>query len=400
MSTIKFEKLIKAPTEEVFRYFTNSTALRDWLSDGATTDPRPGGRLYLWWNSGYYTSGEYISLEQDKTVSFTWLGRGEPRSTRVDVALKRKKSGTLLKLTHRKIGKSHAWEAIGEEYAKEWRNALDNLASVLETGPDLRITTRPMLGIAVSDFNAAIAEKLSVPVIQGMRLAGVVDGMGAQKAGMQVDDVIVSMDGHAITGGSTFAAVIEQKRTGDTIEVTYYRCAEKKVTKMILSGRPIPPIPSSGKDLSSQVEPVYHHYESEIEAVLKTASEDECAKKPAPGEWSANEVLAHLIHSELGTQNVFSEIIGGYEAAYDDFGGNIQAHIDGTVTAFPTKAALFKELKDHDAETLNMFAHIPAEFVAQKGKWWRLAFAANQNSYHLQTHLDQIRSAIQAAKKS
>ena len=313
MSIIKLEKLIQATPAEVFPYFTNSTALRDWLCDLATTDPRVGGRIYLWWNGDYYSSGEFLKLEQDKLISFIWFGRGEPHATQVDVTLKKKKAGTLLKLAHRKLGKNSKWDEIGKGYKEAWAKALENLASVLEKGPDLRITTRPMLGIFTDEFNATIAEKLGIPVVQGVRLSGLVDGLGAQKAGLIADDVIIAMDGHEITGGATFAIFMQNKKAGDKVEVTFYRCAEKKTTSMTLSGRPIPPIPSSGLELSKQVEPVYKQYENEIELLLKDASEEECAKKPAPAEWSVNEVLAHLIHSELGWQNALTEIMGGFE---------------------------------------------------------------------------------------
>ena len=96
MSIIKLEKIIQATPAEVFPYFTNSTALRDWLCDLATTDPRVGGRMYLWWTGDYYSSGEFLKLEQDKLVSLIWFGRGEPHATQVDVTFKSKKAGTLL----------------------------------------------------------------------------------------------------------------------------------------------------------------------------------------------------------------------------------------------------------------------------------------------------------------
>jgi uncharacterized protein YndB with AHSA1/START domain len=398
MTTIKLEKYIQAAPAEVFIYFTNSTALKDWLCDVATTDPRVGGRMYMWWNGDYYTSGEFQKLKQNELVSFRWFGRGEPHATQVDVTIKKKKAGTLLKLAHRKLGKNSKWDEIGKEYKKEWTKALENLTSVLENGADLRITTRPMLGTYTDQFNASIAEKLGIPVVQGLRLSGVVEGLGAQKAGLIADDVITGMDGHEITGAATFASYMNNKKAGDDVEVTYYRCAEKKTTTMKLSGRPIPPIPQSGMELSKQVEPTYKQYENEIEILLKGASEAECAKKPAPAEWSADEILAHLIHSELGWQNALTDIMGGHEASYDDWGGNIQARIDGTIATFTTKAELFKELKNHNAETLNMLINIPSDFLAHKGKFWKLAFYANQNSYHLQSHLEQIRSAIQSAK--
>jgi uncharacterized protein YndB with AHSA1/START domain len=179
MSTKKLEKFIQATPTEVYRYFTNSTALRGWMCDVATADPRPGGHLYMCWPGDYYTSGEYLQLEKDKSVSFTWLGRGESHKTRVEVKLKKQKGGTLLKLAHHGIGKGKKWVSIGETYEKEWESALENLASVLENGPDLRITRRPMLGIIVADYNAEISTKLGVPVEYGTRLSDVFDGMGA-----------------------------------------------------------------------------------------------------------------------------------------------------------------------------------------------------------------------------
>lgn len=400
MSSKKLEKFILTPPSEVYRYFTNSTALRDWICDVATADPHPGGRLYMCWPGDYYTSGEYLKLENDKFVSFTWFGRGEPHQTRVEVSLKKQKGGTLLKLAHRNIGKGHKWAEIGEVYEKQWMSALENLASVLENGSDLRITKRPMLGIYVGEFNANIAGQLCIPVEIGIRLEGVVDGMGAQKAGLQKDDVIVAMDEHELTGGASLGSFISTKHAGDVVEVTFYRGSEKKSVKMTLSGRSIPPIPTSGTELASQIEPIYRKYETEIETLLNSASEEECSHKPGPSDWSAKDVLAHLIHSELGWQNAASEIIGGHEGAYDGYGGNPQARIDGTVAIFPTKSDLLRELKAHDAETLSMLAHIPGEFLSHKGRFWKLVFQASQNSYHLETHMEQMRSAIQSFRKS
>ncbi len=398
MSTVKLEKLIKAPASEVYRYFTNSTALRDWICDIATADPHPGGHLYMCWPGDFYSSGEYLLLETDKLVSFTWHGKDEPHKTRVDVTLKNKRGGTLVKLSHREIGKGQKWAEIAKVYEIQWRSAFENLASVLENGADLRITRRPMLGIILDDFNPEIAARLGVPVEIGTRLSDLVDGMGAQKAGLQKDDVITAIDGHELTTGTTLTAVMSSKHAGDVVDVSFYRGPDKKTTKMTLSGRPIPTIPASGLELSRQVEPIYQQFEKEIETLLNSATEAACAHKPAPTEWSAKDILAHLIHSEIGWQNAASEIIGGHEGAYDDFGGNIQPRIDGTVTVFQTKAELLKELKNHDAETTSMLAHIPAEFLSHKGRFWKLAYLANQNSYHLQSHLEQMQAAIQSAQ--
>jgi uncharacterized protein YndB with AHSA1/START domain len=399
MSTVKLEIFIQASPEEVYRYFTSSTALRDWMCDVATADPRPGGRLYMCWPGDYYTSGEYLKLEKDKFVSFTWFGQGEPRQTQVEVSLRKQKVGTLVKLSHRGIGKGQKWEGVRKTYEMEWQSAFENLASVLENGPDLRITRRPMLGIYLGEFNADFAAKLGVPVAYGIRLEGVIDGMGAQKAGLKKDDVIVAMDDKDLSAGTTLASVIGSKHAGDVVEVSFYRGAAKRAVKMTLSGRHIPSIPTSIIEFSRQIEQIYQQYETEIEALIKTASEEECAYKPGPSEWSAREVLAHLVQSERGWQNNAAEIIDGHEGFYDEYTDNIQARIDGTVSIFPTKVELMRELKAHDAETVSLLAHIPADFLSHKGKFWKLVFQADQNPLHLQAHIDQIRNAIQSAKK-
>ncbi len=398
MTSKKIEKFIQASPSEVYHYFTNSTALRDWISDVATAEPRPGGRLYLCWPGEYYTSGEYLMLETDKSVSFSWFGKDEPHKTRVDVTLKKQKGGTLVKLAHRKIGKGQKWAEIGKGYETEWQSGLNNLASVLETGADLRITRRPMLGIYLTDFDAGIAARLGVPVDFGSRLDGVLDGMGAQKAGLQKDDVIIGVNGHELVAGASLGTILGAKHAGDVVDVTFYRGPDKKTAKMTLSGRPLPEIPTSIQGFADQVTPLYQQFEQELESLLNNANEKECSHKPAPSEWSVKEILAHLIHSELGWQNAAAEIISGHEASYDDFGGNLQARVDGTLTILPTKADLLRELKAHDAETLSMLSHIPEDFLSHKGRFWKLVYTTHQNPYHLQTHLEQIKAAIQSSR--
>ena len=65
-------------------------------------------------------------------------------------------------------------------------------------------------GYIIGDFNADIATKLGVPVEYGTRLSDVVDGMGAQKAGLQKNDVIIAIDGHELTIGTTLGSVVVQ----------------------------------------------------------------------------------------------------------------------------------------------------------------------------------------------
>ena len=73
-AVLTFEQTVQAPIDQVYRAFTNATALREWLCDTATVDARPGGRVYLAWISNYFAAGVYTQLEPNALVAFTWAG--------------------------------------------------------------------------------------------------------------------------------------------------------------------------------------------------------------------------------------------------------------------------------------------------------------------------------------
>jgi uncharacterized protein YndB with AHSA1/START domain/uncharacterized damage-inducible protein DinB len=398
--TIKVEQFVMAPIPQLYRAFTISTALREWMGDYSTMDARPGGRMYIWWQNGYYTSGEFISLEPNKKIVFTWLGRGEPHQTQVIVSFKPSQKGTLVRLTHRGLGSGKAWENTPDIFSSEWQSSLQNLASVLGSGPDLRITHRPMLGISLSDFNPEIALKLGVPVSAGIRLDGVVDGMGAQLADLQKDDVLVEFAGQELADFSHLSSAVRGKKAGDTVSVTYYRGAEKFNAQLTLSGRPIPVIPNSLADLSMEVGKAYSQAESQMASFLRGVSEQEAAQKPAPEEWSIQEVIAHLIHSERGWQNAIHELAGGQEASYDGYGGNLDARNQATLKAFTTLGDLQAEWERLNTETVALLAYLPEEFIQRKGSYWRLAYQCLYFPTHFFSHLEQMQAALKLARKT
>src|SRR5215217_7184506 len=57
--TLTATRTVDAKSSEVFRAFTNTGALRDWLCNSAQVDLRKGGRIYLWWNEGYHAAGTF-----------------------------------------------------------------------------------------------------------------------------------------------------------------------------------------------------------------------------------------------------------------------------------------------------------------------------------------------------
>lgn len=399
-SVLQFVRQINAPPQQVYFAFTNATTLREWLCDVATTDPKPGGRLYLAWNQGYYAAGEYLSLEEGKSVFFSYQGRNEPKPTRVEVRLLKRKGGTRLKLTHRGLGRSKKWSQVMEEFTAGWENSLENLASVLESGEDLRITRRPMIGITVNDFNADIAKSLGVPVSEGLRIDTTLEGMGAQVAGLQGNDVIVEMAGRKIRDYPDIPLALQGQRAGDKVKVEFYRGPEKKVTTLEFSRRVLPEIPPTISQLGELVKERTAQQKEALVKLLEGVSEAEGSYKPAPAEWSAKHVLAHLIQGERAYRINLSELVASQERWADDYNPTLEGELLATLAVYPTlKELLAALLRDLD-ETAELIAHLPQDFPKKKSTYWRMAYEAVQAPYHMDTHREQIKSAIEAARKN
>jgi uncharacterized protein YndB with AHSA1/START domain/uncharacterized damage-inducible protein DinB len=397
-AVVTVSRLVDAPPAHVYDAFTNSSCLREWLADAAQIASRPGGRLYVAWNSGDYAGGEYTHLESPGRVAFTWRGRGEPAETHVEVTLAPQGSGTLVTIEHAGFGTGTEWDQATSESRSRWQHGLDNLASVLETGEDLRIVRRPMMGIGLSDFNEEIARQTGVPVSTGIRLDNTAPGLAADAAGLSKGDVLVELADRPITDFASLADALQGHLAGDRVGIAYYRGAERRTAVMELSRRPIPAITWDPVELSQAVAGRYAEATEALRGFFAEVSEAEASHRPAAAEWSAREVLAHLIHAERGFQNNVGEIVTAAEAVYDDLGGNLLARVEATVAVYPTTADLLAAYERSTAETVALLAHLPDEAVRHKGHYWRLAYAAVDSPFHFTGHMEQMRAAIESAR--
>ncbi|MCB0104212.1 MAG: SRPBCC domain-containing protein, partial [Anaerolineales bacterium] len=333
MSTVTAEILVKAPVKFAYRAFTNATAIREWLCDVATVIPRPHGRMYLWWTGDFYTSGHYLEVEENKLVKFRWFSNIDPTPTEVTVTFTEKDGGVNVRMDH-EVPSDDSWKNMADGFREQWASSLRNLKSILETGVDLRIAERPMLGIVPGDFTEEQAKSLGVPVREGLRIDGTVEGMGAQKAGIQRDDVLVGMGGKPITNDfASMQNALAGKKGGDVLEVEFYRGAEKKTVQMELGKRPMPDVPFNPVELAKQARAMYEPALIEVQKCFDGVSDEQAMQRPAPQEWSALEVMAHLIQNERFNIIFLSSLVGGYESIADDFGGNINASVEAIVKA-------------------------------------------------------------------
>lgn len=401
---VRMTETIHAPVAEAYRAFTRSVAVREWMCDGAVVDARSGGHLYVWWNSGYYAAGEFTALEPGCRVAFTWQGRGEPGVSQVEVVITPVGDDAEVTLIHGGFGAGDAWEKTRSESQDGWTKGMENLKAVLETGQDLRLVLRPMLGIYVDEFNAEIAARLGVPVSEGTRVGGVVAGMGAQAAGLRDGDIIVAIAGRPADNYPNLTSALQSHRAGDRVPIEFYRGSERCTTEMTLSQRPIPEVPAAPAGLTEAVRQRQAELFAELEGCLVGVTDVEAAHHPAPGEWNVLEAIAHLIAGEIENHVWISDLLNDDERWSDRFENptNVPARVQAMAGVTPALADLTVEFKRRLAETVAMLAALPPAFVAHKGTYWRLGYSLLtqlQSPGHFQEHAAQIRAAVAAARQ-
>ncbi len=384
--TITFTRSVHVPPAVVYRAFTEAPMLREWFCDVVQVNARVGSYLFLAWNGGYHVTGTFTELEKDRRIILAWRGKGEAADSQVTVAFEAQDGGTLITVTPDKAN-----EHI------EWDDALENLQSVVETGIDLRIARRPMLGIFPDELDEKKAAELGVPVNEGILLEGVLETMGAAAAGLQKNDVLVSMSGKPLNQFPSLPVALKGKRGGDVVEVVYYRGSEKRTVQMELSKRPMPDIPSDPAALAEKVEAQYTQLESELHAVFEGVTEAEASKRPAPQEWSAKETVAHLVGTERWLQEWIGTLIDGDDVL--SFSANVFQRSAALAATYATNADMLAEFHRSRRETVELLRSLPAEFVTNsRGSYHRAGMTILNYDTHDREHFNQMREAIKAAQ--
>jgi uncharacterized protein YndB with AHSA1/START domain len=397
--SLKYVQTINTTPALVYRAFTNSTAMRQWLCDTASIDPRPGGRFFIAWNSGYYANGEYTKVQPGKEINFIWQGRDDPAPSRVRGLIDALDNGmSTLTLEHFALENNHEWASALKQIGQGWAKGLLNLVSTLESGPDLRILNRPMLGIVFADFDKERCAELGIPVSAGMRIDTLVEGMGALAAGLHKNDVIISLDGKPTPDYPALITSLQHHKAGDFVEICYYRGARKKKAKMQLSGRIIPEIPMTSAGLAAAVSQNHSTAWVELTKILTNVTEEEASFRSAAGEWTVKETIAHLLHDERTIQANIQDLVFSEERVADGFSNNLDARIRATVAAYENLERLLDAYKRSQAETVALLSELPEEFVCMKGSFWRLGLQLLQINSHAREHAGQISLAVSAAR--
>jgi serine protease Do len=99
------------------------------------------------------------------------------------------------------------------------------------------IVQRALLGISIVSMNAEIADELGVDVVEGVYVAGVSAGSGADDAGITKDDIILSIDGKPVKDVASLQEQVANHSPGDQVNVTLLRNGNSKKIAAVLKNK-------------------------------------------------------------------------------------------------------------------------------------------------------------------
>lgn len=93
---------------------------------------------------------------------------------------------------------------------------------------------RGFVGITFVELNTEVAKEMEIAEYNGLYVREVVEGGGADKAGIKEADIITHIDGSVVTSSSVLQERVGRLRPGDKIELSYLREGKERKTTVTL----------------------------------------------------------------------------------------------------------------------------------------------------------------------
>jgi len=147
--------------------------------------------------------------------------------------------GALVDMSGRVVGINVAYippgaGAVALGFAIPAPTVLRVVRELLETGT----VEHAFLGIGPEQLTAEIARQLGLDPEEGVLVRSVVPGSAAERGGLEVGDVIVSVAGERVETVEDLFAALRERRPGDAVMVGAVRDGERRELRVVLAARP------------------------------------------------------------------------------------------------------------------------------------------------------------------
>lgn len=101
-------------------------------------------------------------------------------------------------------------------------------------------SARPKIwcGVTLTEMPAEVRAQLPLEEGAGVLVRNVVTASPAQKAGVQVHDVLTKFDGQKISDSLQFSQLVAARKEGDVVRLTYFRHGREEVAEVTLGQPP------------------------------------------------------------------------------------------------------------------------------------------------------------------
>ena len=189
--------------------------------------------------AGSVTQGIVSAVDRAVSVE-TSAGNWDLNTIQTDAAINPGNSGgALMNAQGQVIGinslKISDDDVEGIGFAIPSNDAVPIINEIMETGQ----VNRPYLGIGLASLEEIpqyYLQSLPEEVEEGVVITSVQEGSAASNAGLQVQDVIVAVNGTEVGNSTDFRKNLYNLKPGDTAELTVFSSGKEKTVKVTLGG--------------------------------------------------------------------------------------------------------------------------------------------------------------------
>jgi serine protease DegQ len=147
--------------------------------------------------------------------------------------------GALVDVEGRVIGINVAYippqaRAVSIGFAIPSPTVVDVVRQLLESGE----VQHAFLGVGPAPLTPELAEQFGIDADEGIAVLNVVEGSGADRAGIQPGDVLLSADGEPLRSVEDLFALLRERDPGDEVELELLRDGERETVTVTLTDRP------------------------------------------------------------------------------------------------------------------------------------------------------------------
>lgn len=143
-------------------------------------------------------------------------------------------SGRLIGINTAIYSRTPGGASLGIGFAIPASTAKQVLEQIVQTGQVIR----GWIGVGVQDMTKEAASSLGLPDVRGALITGVVRGTPADKAGVRPGDILVAVEGKAITSASTMLNSIAALKPGTQASIKVRRAEQELALKVTVGQRP------------------------------------------------------------------------------------------------------------------------------------------------------------------